>query len=479
MNKNVLVSLMLLIVTLLSCTKIEKKDKELDLASANKLMSSQKNIYKYTDWPSVNNGMLVFRDSTHLLNYITFLDSIIDPQNYPTPSLTDTGVEFDQDQLLQNVESVLGFTSIRNIAHAGFLRQNEIGWNTLEEVPKEHFINDILIRSILNAQLDMQVGNSYVHYINESLVVSVDETRPDLSASFHKFPISAQLVDIINIDPTHQYSRIEQVTKEGISLVWDKIVRKPTGAGDKIVNLTYTQPDCNNPLKVVFSNAELTKLVYDGNGNASDLPTAARFVINFGDNTPLLGPLNTTISSGNYYQVILADFDHGYSNPGNYTVHIKAWKLSNNTSTPDAELDYPITVKIGQCKQIQKATDDEFHYTPYGGRAWSGKTSVLRTSNLLGTKIMRIVSETSSWLKSGSKWKQSNARIWSSVATTILDKDCNFNRYRSGEGEGNKAKHLVVHRTDAPYWWSIVNTKHGIFYDNSWYYFDKIMNVCP
>lgn len=73
----------------------------------------------FSDWPVVENGMLKFRDYSHLNSYFDFLDE----STMCTDSTLreDTSFVFDKDQILADIEnSYSGFTSLRSVAYETF-----------------------------------------------------------------------------------------------------------------------------------------------------------------------------------------------------------------------------------------------------------------------------------------------------------------------------------------------------------------------
>jgi hypothetical protein len=146
--------------------------KECDKNSANGENTSSSNsllfadriggvTFDYSDWPVVKNNTLVFRDNTHLDSYQQFLEkAIIVP-----PNTNNTEESQDPDDILQRIENKIGFTSLRNIAETEFRRLGEIGWDRLEDIPAKHFIFDIITRSVLNPNLEAEVGGKILTVI--------------------------------------------------------------------------------------------------------------------------------------------------------------------------------------------------------------------------------------------------------------------------------------------------------------------------
>lgn len=472
MKKIVFALSLLCSAVLFSCSK---KDATEASKPALSTMSTVVTRYsKFSDWPKVSNGMLVFPDTNHLINYINFLDSVIDPHNYDSV-YTDNGGEFDQDLLLQNVENTLGFTSIRSTSHANFLKLNDVGWDRPENAPEEHFIHSMDIKSILNTNMDVQIGTAIVHYINAHLCVNYDVSRTDLQSQYNRLPSTATLTDAINIDPMHLNSGVYWINDAGYKLIWDRASNKPTGGNYKIANFNYTAPDCANPHKLVFSGIELT-VVVNTNGVWSYIPTKSKFMVSFDDGTTL-GPIYSTISTGGYANVMLADFNHTFTTEGVHDVTLTAWNITNTTNVADIQEVHQVTVKGAGCRKgINKATDDQFQYLS-GGIAFSGKASIEDWGQFFVQKT-RVISETTSWVQSGTKWKEQKGVIWGNVAVGLLDKDCNYVRGTTGDCSGNKSKHILVHRTDDEYHWTRVDTEHGMYVNGTWNYLAKPLYAC-
>src|SRR5690606_27270525 len=85
----------------------------------------------FDDLPSVSGGMLVFRDTAHFNDYLTFLNDAIEK------NVNDS---VDEHDVLFEIEDGMGFNSLRNITHTAFETQDALGWSNLDDIPDEHYI---------------------------------------------------------------------------------------------------------------------------------------------------------------------------------------------------------------------------------------------------------------------------------------------------------------------------------------------------
>lgn len=409
MNKNLLL-LLCCIISLWSCTKKEK-DTENGRSSVKKnSLNAIGNNFGYSDWPDVNNGMLVFRDTTHFLNYNAFLESAVDPENYDSFAVDASGapVEFDQNQILEDIETGLGFNSIRSIAHKSFLIQDAAGWSTLEGIPEEHFISSMLMKSVLDPHLTVQIGTDYVHFINKNLSVKVAVSQKEVSDAFFRLPSNSTLYDVLHIDPTHLHSTVFDLEGSGNLVIYGPGPYHPTGEVS-ILNLKHKAADCLNPMKITFLGMQMFEYGSGINDPGTSLP--ATFTVDFDDNTtPLVIHSSGALS---LFAQIVPDFVHTYASPGDYTVHIHAQAdyIPPGGGSPTADYEYPITVLATNCAISSKETEEDRYVVGDGSRAVSGKIIVENFQQFSVYKT-RIISETTSWFWNGSKWKQSSIEIW-------------------------------------------------------------------
>lgn len=429
-----------------------------------------------TSFPTVEKGILSFKTQDQFIQYVAYLDSIIDPGNYDSTTLMTQ--DFDQDEILDKLESTIGFNSIRRISHNNFLQLNEIGWDNLQDIPEEHFIHDAAIKSVLNVDRIVKVGNDYIRYINKDLAVKVDVSQKDLVAAFNNLSEDATIYDLFSIDPTHQYSTSFEVLSKGGLSVFGKDPSHTLGVGDlSIINLNYSAPNCNNPLQVTFTKMQLWQQM----GNSTNGALEGTFVVNFGDGSAQQTYHSTWGLYSNHTYAIVPDFTHTYTSAGTYTVHVHATASAvyGGATSTTADMNYQVTVSATNCKNdVFKTTVEEYHTVPDGSRAWSGKISVTHVMPFFTWKT-RVISETSSWLRDDNKWKESKSEIWHNLHTERRDNGCNILGQVDGDGWASSSKHISTNRTDDVYYWSTVNTNHSIKYHDVWYSFGSSLSICP
>lgn len=147
-------------------------------------MTYKKSNANFSSWPTVQNGMLVFRDGEQFSAYTQYLsDALI----APSESLSD-GNQQDANSILASIEQRLGFTSLRNVTEAAFQKLNEVGWKRLQDIPEKHFIPDLALRSALNPNTEVQVGDKITHFVNSQFAVTVDASNQQLLYRLRALP---------------------------------------------------------------------------------------------------------------------------------------------------------------------------------------------------------------------------------------------------------------------------------------------------
>jgi hypothetical protein len=127
--------------------------------------------HNYNDLPSVKNGIIVFRDQHHFDKYYNYLESELRKHNQSNR---------DFDKYLDNIELSIGLTSIRRLTNYAFDQENIKGWETIEEIPEKHFIDDVVLKSILNSHLEMIIQDKYTRIINKHVSITVKRNKDDL-----------------------------------------------------------------------------------------------------------------------------------------------------------------------------------------------------------------------------------------------------------------------------------------------------------
>lgn len=99
----------------------------------------------------------------------------------------------------------------------------------------------------------------------------------------------------------------------GGTAIFGKNPAQTLGVGDlSIVNLTYSAPNCSNPLQAIFSNMQLFQEMNPSSYQSARALEGA-FVVNFGDGSPQQTYHSTYAPGSNYSFAIVPDLSHnGY-----------------------------------------------------------------------------------------------------------------------------------------------------------------------
>ncbi|WP_080777471.1 hypothetical protein [Chryseobacterium phocaeense] len=223
--------------------------------------------------PGIYNGMLEFKDEDQFYCYYDYLTEVAATPND----------EMGEDDLLLEVEQFLGLNSLRAQALAKFEQQNAIGWGSYQEIPEEHWITSSILRSILNVNREMKVGNYVVKYLNPEFIVTVKADRAEILKKVEALGGNPSLEQIIELDPA----------REIISVSSAKNLRREFGTVDfadgkgirgtpvplqifRLGGTVYENFICGNPGKVRFEGFTLSCL---------SVPQQARYRIEFNDGT--------------------------------------------------------------------------------------------------------------------------------------------------------------------------------------------------
>lgn len=399
--------------------------------------------------------MLNFRDADHFDKYINFLGQAMDNID-PDDSTKD-----EHDVLLE-IEDGLGLTSIRNISHTAFMKQNEIGWPTIEKIPDEHFINSLDFKSVLNSDLEVRIGDEIIHYINKDYLVRVDAEQTNVLEKFRGLSTSATFDDIRNVDIGQQYTTIQLLTDVGF--VWEKRKPIPTPTGDLDLSNPWTgfRDPCSNPHLLSIRNIAL----YDGYLSIS----YAKFVIDFGDGT---APVTKYAQPSE-----VLEFTHLYSTgPGNYNIMINAY-TSATSNTVVAQKVIPVTVLDGGCRKVEK--NSGWYYKIVGNKAVSGNIYIHYTGGLFGgTFKMRMDATTRSMEYKDGQWKLVKATIGLHSLCSVKNVNCTQVGSLEATDEKNK-KEFAEHRTwDSQFYWTTASCEHYIYINGTKHTLQVSMNSCP
>lgn len=223
--------------------------------------------------PGLYNGMLEFSDEQQFNCYYDYLVNVT----------ATSDEQMSEDDYLLEIEQVLGLNSLRADALAKFEQQNAIGWPSYKDIPEEHWITSNILRSILDVNREVKVGNYVLKYINPEFIASVKADRTDVLKKVEALGNNPSLEDIIQLDPA----------REVISVTSPKIAKREFGTIDfadakgtrgtpiplqifRLSGTVYENFVCGNPGKVRFEGFTLSRL---------SVPQQARYRIEFNDGT--------------------------------------------------------------------------------------------------------------------------------------------------------------------------------------------------
>jgi hypothetical protein len=437
-------------IVLVSCKKTDNDQNNAHPEALKKMAAT----YGYADFPKNDNGLLVFRDSKHFDSYMDFLDMAeakIDPNDENQ----------DVNTVLQDIEKAQGFNSLRAVSHAQYEQQNAIGWPRPEAIPDEHFITSPEMRSVLNNQLEVQVGTEILHYVNKDIRVNVDAFNKTMLDKYRRLSPIATLDDVRFIDPFLNGSSIEFTDLDGSLINFGKgTVPKPTGT--EFVQMPYVKfPNaCNNPRLAEFNGLAAR--------NASGY-IQGNLLVKYGDGTQ---EWKYPTLTGSGWKV--PAFQHTYPAFGQYTLTVI---LNGGVDTKSQT----VKVTANGCKENYKSTDWQYGYIS-STVAWGGKLEMQQIGNnsnkrgrlIAYTKLVRQNSD-GSW--SGFKGKIFT-RLGCDAKST--DGNCTIVDHLVGEGYDNNKKENLVHRTgQGPFNWDMAWAQHTYIDDNGEHTIWSQLNVCP
>lgn len=435
---------------LVSCNKTGKEQNTPHPENLKKLSAT----YGAADFPSNNGGMLVFRDSKHFDSYMAFLDRA-------EATITPEDETRDVHTVLQDIENALGFNSLRKVTHEAYEVQDAKGWPSLESIPDEHFITSPEMRSILNNQLEVQVGNEILHYVNKDIRVNIDADNRGLLGQYRALTPAATLDEVRFIDPLLTGSTIQFIDRYGSEIIFGKGTQpKPTGTEFVVLPAVKFPNPCNNPRLVEFNGLAAR--------NASDY-IQGNLLVNYGDGTQEMKHPTLTPSGWK-----VPDFQHTYTNLGQYTL----------TITLNGGVDIRTkTVNVGSsCAATYKIQD--WHYGHISSTiAWGGKLEMEKISANSSNERGRLVAYTK-------LVKQNNDGSWSGFKGKIFTRlGCHAKQigncaneidYLQGEGYDNNKKDNKVHRTgQGPFAWETAFSQHTYIDGNGEHTIWSQLNSCP
>jgi hypothetical protein len=436
---------------LVSCNKTGK-EQNVPKTENLKKMSVRLSFY---DFPKNENGLLVFRDQAHYDGYIDFLNVAVDSMD-----IKDTTI--DINTVLQDIENGLGFTSIRKTSHEEYIRQDIVGWPSLEAIPDEHFILAQDIRSTLNTNLDVQIGTEILHYVSKDFAVRVDAGNKALLEQFKRLPTNISLSDITLIDPSRRGSSIIELTGDGF--IFGR--QKPTA--DNIAGPYISFPDkCNDPGKVRFTNLGLYR-----NNNSVE----AYFKIDYGDGSAI----EYKSSFGNYVTgfYVAPNFYHTYTLPASGSItHIMTITACENPNFPagqtvTTQVPVPLSSAVNCSLQFPE-TDWQYYQIPGTNDYIGGKVKMQNVGNTNVPKLRMCAYSKLVRLMPSGNYKSFKGEMFIELTCDKRGVSNNCYNYGSMDGSGwdSHDDEQTLHRTSSNYTgWSLAKSKHGYKYNGTWYW---------
>lgn len=400
--------------------------------------------------PTVTDGMLKFTDQAQYDQYEAYLQAVIEDNTDSTKGA---------NEVLQDVETGLGHTSLRRNTFLAYEAANATGWASVEEIPEEDWVTSITERSILNGQRRFRIGDEIIQFVTPTYIANIEAGHPDILTKLSALPVTASILDILNCDPTRFYL--------GVVSTVDNEEHRPTGAvgsggGITVPWTTWIMQGtavvlnhCTNPLQVKLTGLHLLHV-----------PTSTAqqgfYTIDWGESLPT--PQTATSAFGNNNS-LLADIHHIYAAPGTYTITVNVKSLFPIASVGDVKTrTFTVEVDAGDCINTGQMQTQDYYVSP---------TQVIRghvkyhhwTKFPGGQKRCKITAYTQYLVKTGSVWKYiSNAQTWlcTGVQAMTLNKDCmetgGVRRYNCGRKTNTQYSEYETLR----YHWKIVTSRHEV-----------------
>lgn len=400
--------------------------------------------------PSQEHDILFFEDTAHLHNFYESIDYF---------TRQDTNQEIDE--ILDLLEAQFeGFVSFRTWFNERYnVLSGEFTVQEVEEIYSSDFINDIIIKTILNENREVGIGDSiyYFHGLNKTLAIDKDNSS------------ALQVLRDIDDDeevivPTYTESKDITIHSLGYNQSKDQV---EVGALTKYVSSRQALPlPCNVYKKEFYVNilkytrtSTTSSWVSQGNLNG-DLS------IDWGDGTS-----STHI---NHYGSSSQKLYHTYANTGNYLIS-SVFTFIDGGNTIILEDTISITV-LGACTN---ANNEMAGPTQISGD-WMMISKLWINNNFFGNHIGAL---THSYKKnSNGSWSLSKAQIKVTVSGIFRDSNCGGNETKNGSKENNNDKKIQEVKTKlfGKYYISNgdIQSTHRLIKGSTTLYTEIILNPC-
>lgn len=126
---------------------------------------------RFTDYPTVVNGVLTFQNELAYKNYYSYLDSIASSSE-------------DADSSLLLIENSLGHNSYRKDHYVTVLSERDF-----DDYVKGEYIHDIILQSIFNTDAEFSIGNYNYFYISKNGFYKIKNTDTETLNQFRTLPL--------------------------------------------------------------------------------------------------------------------------------------------------------------------------------------------------------------------------------------------------------------------------------------------------
>lgn len=447
-------------------------------------LGSSVNTYLMTkigsELPICIDGTLFFTDTTHLRVFIDLVSNeyLLDDDDSEVRSL-----KLDS---IQNLFPI--FISYKNYFNAKYDYENgEFTEKEIEDMNKEDFINDDVIKSIFNEFKFIGVGDSIYYYHSIDEIISFHSEDEDAYKATKRI---SQLENAIDYDVFGINSEFFKNEGQYNVSSTKKKKNKPKGIASlpsnqyvnfqTIPKLTHFVEDCSRKRGLSF---ELWKsYIYYDNGdckfgcnvNETFLGTNQKITINWGDGTTQVinnynGNLNTTntivheyLTAGNFNVTSILEFDV-------YGEHVEIL----DGFTPSDRITFNTNIV---CAELNKEV-----YGWGGNGNWRLVAECWANSNFTGSWIG---SKTESWERQNNgNYKKSRARIYTQVEGDFLDNNCVLREHAEDDKERSNDKDVSVREYNIHKRSKITNgdlkSSHFLKKGNNNLHLNLILNPCP
>jgi len=437
--------------------------------------------------PTVENGMLSFKDREHFDRYISGLEVYVngefEKQNKDDNAADTNKLSTDEILLAYEQANFSNFVSFRSEAVRTFDILNNVGWDKFEDIVNEHPFIDRLFESSLNKDKSVIIGDSIFMYLNVDAVVGFPKNRMDHYSFMATIPKANQ---------TNASSIGEWVLKNKPGIFTELLILAPSESGRVIgTDPGYTpqadgliktreeilQPGCD-PLawKVNVSIINVKKGVY-----------SAKSTIYWGDG-------DSTVNN-NIDLLTKFERDHVYPAMGTYHPYIKYYILLGDYISGVGSIIYgheeiivpfsPITITNSLTGYCYKETMKEKNQvaTSADGKAKINCRIMGRSSYWANN----IQAETEFWKKnSNNKWKKEKTgpyrKTYAKVMSNLSFDECGQWQYKEKSNENTNDKSITAvdrYGKRNPVMFNYIKSYHFAYYGGEQLKLNIELPMCP